>query len=423
MPNEAITILRREGWGDTYDVAVTPDDRRYHTFVLGKTGSGKSTLLRNLIVQEIALGHGVGVIDPHGDLARDLLDLIPPSRCQDVVYFNPANMDLPSALNVIRTSERPDLVASSVVSALRNIWSDSWGPRLEYILYASVAALAECENTSLLGLPRLLTDDIYRMWVLRQVKNPSVRSFWTNEFERYDRRFRTEAIAPILNKIGAFLISPLLRNILGQVRLQIDFPFILDHQKIFIANLAKGLLGEEKCNLLGSLLVSQFELAGMARASEDISDRTSYSIFIDEYQSFATESFATLLSEARKFGLNLTLSNQYLSQLRPEIRDATLGNAASIICFRVSGGDAEILAREFGNGTTPERLSSLGRFEIACKLMRNGDMTDPIFGRGLPPLGQPFGRREQIVNLSNQRFTKPRHVVESRLQRWIERRF
>jgi hypothetical protein len=421
--NGEIKIMERPGWGGTYNVCVTPEDRRYHTYIIGKTGSGKSTLLCNLIVQSIALGHGVGVIDPHGDLATELLDLVPASRANDVVYFNPADMEHPCALNVVRSATRPDLVASSVVSALKNIWSDSWGPRLEYILYASVAALAECDNVSLLGLPRLLSDAPYRLWVLRQVKNPAVRSFWSNEFESYDRRFRNEAIAPILNKVGPFLISPVLRNILGQIRLQIDFGYLMDRQKIFIANLAKGLLGEEKSSLLGALLVSQFELAGMARAGRRRLQRPDFELFVDEFQSFTTDSFATLLSEARKYGLNLTLANQYLAQLRPGIREATLGNVASILCFRVGGTDSQVLAEELGGNIVPSQLSGLGRFELAAKLVRNGEITEPVFGWSVPPIAHRYRLGEGIVRLSNQRFTTDRPRTETRINKWILKDF
>jgi hypothetical protein len=261
------------------------------------------------------------------------------------------------------------------------------------------------------------------LWVLRQVKNPAVRSFWSNEFESYDRRFRNEAIAPILNKVGPFLISPILRNILGQIRLKIDFGFLMDRRKIFIANLAKGLLGEEKSSLLGALLVSQFELAGMARAGRPRSERRDFELFVDEFQSFTTDSFGTLLSEARKYGLNLTLANQYLAQLRPSIRDATLGNVASVLCFRVGGSDAQVLAEELGSSITPSQLSELGRFELAAKLMRGGIMTESLFGWSVPTGAERHRQSDAIVRLSNQRFTTARLKAEGRINRWIQKCF
>jgi hypothetical protein len=419
----AINLLKREGWGGTFDVSVSNDDRAFHTYVIGKTGVGKSTFLKQLLTQEIQNGAGVGLIDPHGDLATELLEHIPRTRFQDVVYFNPADPTHSAPLNILKASPRPDLVASSVVGALRNIWIDSWGPRLEYILYASVAALAECENTTLLGIPRLLTSEAYRYWVIHQVTDPLVRQFWTSEFEMYDKRFRNEATAPLLNKVGQFLLSPILRNILGQVRNRFSFEHLLNNRQIFIANLSKGLIGEEKSSILGSFLVSQFELAGMARASQPAFERQSFALYIDEFQNFATDSFTTILSEARKYGLSLTLSHQHLSQLRPSIRDSVLGNVASLICFRVGHTDAEVLSAELGPECQPGQLTELDRFEVMAKVMADGRMTGAFAGRTNPPNGEPTGRSEALIRYSNERFTVPQRVVEDRITRWLEHSF
>lgn len=419
----AINLLKRDGWGGTFDVPVTSEDRAFHTYVVGKTGVGKSTFLKHLLIQEIANGSGVGLIDPHGDLATELLELIPQHRFQDVVYFNPADTTRSAPLNILKASPRPDLVASSVVGSLRNIWVDSWGPRLEYILYASVAALAECENTTLLGIPRLLTSESYRFWVVQQVNDPLVRAFWETEFEMYDKRFRNEATAPLLNKVGQFVLSPILRNILGQVRNRFTFEHVLDNQQIFIANLSKGQIGEEKSSILGSFLVSQFELAGMARATKDRAQRASFSLCIDEFQNFATDSFTTILSEARKYGLSLTLSHQHLSQLRPQIRDSALGNVGSIISFRVGHTDAEILAAELGAPTTAAQLTDLDRFEVVAKVMSNGQMLGAFTGKTILPDSESTGRSEALIRYSNERFTVPRTVVEERITRWLENRF
>jgi hypothetical protein len=419
----AINLLKRDGWGGTFDVSVTTEDRAFHTYVVGKTGVGKSTFLKHLLFQEILGGSGVGLIDPHGDLANELLDLIPRSRFQDVIYFNPADSSRSAPLNVLKASRRPDLVASSVVGSLRNIWTDSWGPRLEYILYASVAALAECENTTLLGIPRLLTSETYRAWVIRQVTDPLVRAFWDVEFEMYDKRFRNEATAPLLNKVGQFVLSPVLRNILGQVQNRFSFEHVLDNRQIFIANLSKGQIGEEKSSILGSFLVSQFELAGMARAARGSAERASFSLAIDEYQNFATDSFTTILSEARKYGLSLTLANQFLSQLRPSIRDAVLGNVGSIISFRVGHSDAEILAAELGEPATPAQLTDLDRFQVIAKVMSNGRMLGAFNGTTILPDAKATGKAEALIRFSNERFTVPQSLVEERISRWLENRF
>src|SRR5580698_8018036 len=260
-----ILIGDREGWGNRIPFGISPADRRQHVYVIGKTGSGKTTLLRNMIVQHIARGDGVGLIDPHGDLAEELLSHIPPRRADHFCYFNPGDLEFPVGLNLLWNVAPDDrhLVASGIVAAFKGIWRESWGPRLEYILYNAVAALLDCKNATLLGVNRLLTDDTYRARVIRQVKDPFIRSFWAGEYEGYDERFKREAIAPIQNKIGQFLLNPVVRNVLGQVKAKVKIPFMMDNGRLLIANLSKGRLGADKANLLGSLLTTQFQLAAM----------------------------------------------------------------------------------------------------------------------------------------------------------------
>jgi hypothetical protein len=414
-----IHICEREIWGQTRTVSLHQDDRSCHTYIVGKTGVGKSTLLRNLLVQEIELGRGVGLIDPHGDLAREVVDCIPSRRIDDVVYFNPTDINYPCGINVLRTGHPPDLVASAIVGALKNIWKESWGPRLEYILYASVAALAECENVSLLGIPRLLTDFNYRLWVTRQVRDPIVHSFWTNEFEEYDKRFRNEAVSPILNKVGQFLMSPVIRNILGQVKNRIDFEQILNRKQIFLANLSKSELGDEKSALLGSLLMSQFQMAAMARARMPAGARTPFSLCVDEFHNFVTDSIATILAESRKYGLFLTLSHQFSDQLRPEIRQAIFGNVGSLISFRVGYEDAERLANEIGTFTA-DHLADLAPYHIIAKLMMSGAQDEAFLGKTLPAFGESSGCRERVINRSRERFSVKRRSIEEKVEKWIE---
>jgi len=318
-------------------------------------------------------GHGVGVIDPHGDLAEELLDYIPKSRTNDVVYFDPADSDFPISFNLldqVPEQLRP-LVASGVVGAFKNIWEESWGPRLEYILYACVAALLDCDNTSLLGVPRLLTDHHYREWVIRQIKDPMVRYFWTDEFAHYDKQFATEAVAPIQNKVGQLFMAPVIRNMIGQVTTKIDARFMMDNSRIFIANLSKGRLGEDKTRLLGSLISTWFATAAMSRVDTPLPDRRPFHLTIDEFQNFATGSFASVLSEARKYKLSLTLSHQYVGQLSHQIRDAVFGNVGTLVSFRIGGFDSEVVAREMGL-ETETGLTSLERGEVYVKTMRDG---------------------------------------------------
>jgi hypothetical protein len=419
--SEEVYIGYRHVWGEARPVAISRADRRQHLYAVGKTGTGKSTLLRNMIIQDIEAGEGVGVIDPHGDLAEDLLDHIPPWRTDHVVYFNPADVDYPPSFNLLANvprDERP-LIASGVVSAFKNIWHDSWGPRLEYLLYAACAALLECRNTSLLGIQRMLVDSRYREWVLRQVEDPLVRSFWLEEFASYDRRFLSELVSPVQNKVGQLLMAPPLRNILGQVRNRIDPRFIMDHGRIFIANLSKGLVGADKSNLLGSVLLSRFELAAMGRVRVPEQERRDFFLYVDEFHNFTTESFAPLLSECRKYHLNLVLSHQHVGQLRPEIRDSVFGNVGSMVSFRVGDADAELLQREFGNTYRASFLRSLDNFQVCARLVENDRQGDAFTAATLAPLGKRYGRKELMMNRSRERYTERRAIVERKIGQWI----
>jgi hypothetical protein len=420
--NHIAYIGTRFIWGEDVLFGIQNEDRSRHLYIIGKTGTGKTTVLRNLIVQDIEAGRGVGVIDPHGDLAQSLLDLIPRSRTEDVVYFNPADQEHPIAFNPLDSlpEEQRHLVASGIVSAFKNVWRDSWGPRTEYILYAAVAALLDCEGASLLGVQRMLSDERYRGWVVRQVKDPLVRSFWVREFGEYDSRFMHEAVAPIQNKVGQLVMSPLLRNILGQVRSRINARFMMDSGRIFIADLSKGRIGEDKSNLLGSLLVSHFQLAAMSRASVPECDRKDFYLVIDEFQNFATDSFVSILSEARKYRLCLTLAHQYVRQLREEIRDAVFGNVASLVTFRVGNEDASVLEREFDGVYNAARFTELGNYEVCAKVLVNGEQREPFFGKTLRPLGECYGRHEILIRRSREKYASPRGIVEDKIRRWMK---
>jgi hypothetical protein len=421
--NQHLVLGIREHWGQDLPFTLSVPDRRHHLYTVGKSGTGKTTLLRNMILQDIEAGRGVGVIDPHGDLANDLLDHIPRSRIEDVAYFDPADLEHPVGLNLLGhvPEDRRHLVASGVVGALKGIWPDSWGPRLEYILYAAVAAILDCQNVSLLGVQRMLSDPRYRAWVVKQVKDPAVRSFWANEFESYDKGFLHEAVAPIQNKVGQLLMSPHLRNILGQVRNRIDARFMMDSGRIFIANLSKGKLGADKANLIGALLVTQFQLGAMARADVPEEERREFFLYVDEFQSFVSDSFAAILSEARKYRLCLTLSHQYLAQVKPEILDAVLGNVGSIVAFRVGHHDAVTLEKTFGEGHRAGQFTSLSNGEVCAKILTDGQDTEPFLGRTLPPYGKRYGKRATILRRSRERFSVDRRIIEGRIESWMRR--
>lgn len=419
MDNWHIVLGRR----DEQPFSLSPHDRRHHLYVIGKSGTGKTTLLHNLIMQDICAGNGIGVIDPHGDLARDLLDYIPRNRIEDVVYFNPADMEHPIGLNLLGSKPPDDrhLVASGVVNVFKMAWPEFWGPRTEYILYAAVAALLDCDNVSLLGIQRMLSNGRYRAWVVRQVKDPLVHSFWVDEFERLNASFRQEMLAPIQNKVGKMLMSPHLRNILGQIRSRIDARFMMDEGRIFIADVSKGKLGADKANLLGGLLVTQFELAAMSRSNVHESKRRDFSLYIDEFQSFASDSFVTILSEARKYGLCLTLSHQYTDQVRPNIREAVFGNVGSIVAFRVGQRDAELLEKEFSGEYSARQFVDLENHQVCVKILEYGRHGNSFLARTLPIWGFRHGHAERIVNRSREKYGTPRKIIEGRIRRWINK--
>ena len=421
IENKHVVIGVGNHLGHEVLLSLSPADRRQHLYAIGKSGTGKTTLLRNLIIQDIEAGRGVGVIDPHGDLAEDILQHIPRNRIEDVVYFDPSDLEHPTGMNLLGSVPRDErhLVASGIVSIFRGIWSGFWGPRLEYILYASVAALLDCENVSLLGVQRLLSDSKYRAWVVKQIKDPMVRSFWVNEFDGYERKFLQEAVAPIQNKVGQLVMSPHVRNIVGQVKSKIDARFMMDDGRIFIANLSKGKLGADKANLLGALLVTQFELAAMSRADVPEDERRDFFLYVDEFQSFTSDSFVSILSEARKYHLCLTLSHQYGAQLRPEILDAVLGNVGSIVAFRVGHKDAATLEDTFGNGFSADQFTNLNNYELYAKLLNDNQDRAPILGRSLPHTGTRHGRRDTIVRRSREKYGSKRTVVEERITRWL----
>lgn len=408
-------------WGGSRPFGISRTARRQHLYTIGKTGTGKTTLLRNLICQDIERGHGVGVIDPHGDLAEELLDCIPPWRTDHVVYFDPADSEFPIGFNLVRSplTDRRHLDAAGLVGAFKHLWRESWGPRLEYILYAAVAAVMECENASLLAVPRMLSDARYRAWVVNQVRDPLVRAFWEVEFARYDKRFLAEAIAPIQNKVGQLLMAAPLRNIFGQVRSKIDPRFIMDNERIFIANLSKGKLGEDKANLLGSFLMAKFQTAAMERASVPENERKDFYFFVDEFHNFSTDSFAGMLSEARKYRLCLTLSHQYVEQMQDEVKEAVFGNVGSLVSFRVGVNDAKVLANEFGNDHAAEQFTDLPNHEVMVKLSGSEEHREPFVGKTHPPSAMCYGRAKNILRRSRERYATPRRVVEDKCRRWL----
>ena len=407
--------------GTDHVFGIKEDDRRRHIYVIGKTGMGKTNLLENMIISDIRAGRGVAVVDPHGDLAEAVLNFIPASRINDVIYFNPADANYPIAFNVMEhvDSKYRHLVASGLIGVFKKIWADSWGPRLEYLLRNVILALLEYPGSTLLGVPRMFIDKEYRKKVVSKVSDPVVKAFWVNEFTKYSSQFTVDAISPIQNKVGQFLSSSLVRNIISQTQSTINMRDIMDNKKIFIVNLAKGKIGEDYSALLGAMLITKIQLAAMGRADIPEEERKDFYLYVDEFQNFATESFAGILSEARKYRLNLIVAHQYIGQLEEEVRDAIFGNVGTLISFRVGAADAEWLEKEYEPVFMMNDLVNLAKYDIYLKLMINGVTGDAFSASTLPP-GDVVEKSnaEKIIKVSRERYSNKREVVEDKISRW-----
>jgi len=393
-------------------VVFSREERERHVWIVGKSGSGKSTFLFNLAMADIVAGEGVAVIDPHGDLAEDILDAIPHARINDVCYLDAGETEYPVGFNPATkiAPGRRALAASGIVAAFKHLWSDSWGPRLEHFLFHGVAALISREHATLIDLARLYTDDRFRDHIVSHVTDPETQRFWQEEFPSYTKQLRSDAIAPVLNKVGQIAASPHLRLILGQVAPRFDLAFAMNNRRILIANLAKGAIGEQAANLLGSLLVSHLQLIAMERGSLPPQDRVPFFVHVDEFQTFSSDAFASLLSEARKFATHFCLANQYTDQLSNAVRAAVIGNAGTLVVFRVGSRDAELLAPEF----RPMDPGGLADQEPFTAWLRRGIGRDRIFAE--PQLYEPRGTAELIREQSRQRFGRSRGAIERQRQ-------
>jgi type IV secretory pathway TraG/TraD family ATPase VirD4 len=365
---------------------IKQEDRRAHMYIIGKTGTGKSTLIARMVIQDIKAGRGVALLDPHGDLINQVLLQVPGERQGDIVYFDAPDPKQSLSFNPLSNvpQSKRALAASGLVGVFRKMWGDSWGPRTEHILRNALLLLLDQPEATLSDVLRLLIDNTYRTGALRSVRNDQVREFWAKEYEGYPARFRAEAIAPIQNKVGAFLADPTLHRILTQPKSSFNLRQIMDEGKIFLVNLAKGKLGEDTAQLLGSLLVSSIALAGLRRADTPEERRRDFYLYLDEFHTFTTLSLAGMLSELRKYRLNLILAHQYLSQLDMQVRDAILGNVGTIIVFRVGLTDAELLESEFFPDLRATDLLNLPNHHIYLKLMIDGAVSRPFSARTLP---------------------------------------
>jgi len=397
------------------------DDRRRHMYVIGKTGMGKTAMIQNMAIQDIQQGHGVGFVDPHGEAAEELLDFVPSSRINDVIYINPADLNYPIAFNVMESVglEYRHLVAGGLMGVFKKIWPDVWSARMEYILNNSILALLEYPGSTLLGINRMLSDPEFREKVVERITDPVVKSFWVHEYARYTQRYEIEATAAIENKVGQFISAPLIRNIIGQVKSSLDMRQIMDQRKILILNLSKGRIGEDNSMLLGALLITKLQLAAMSRVDIPEEKRRDFFLYVDEFQNFATESFASILSEARKYRLSLNLAHQYIAQMEEKVRDAVFGNVGTLVTFRVGAEDAEFLEKELSPEFFATDIVNLAKYNIYLKLMIDGVAGRPFSATTLAPFKpEKESNKEKIIKASRERYSTKREIVEEKISKW-----
>lgn len=404
---------------------IKADDRTRHMYIIGKTGMGKSTLIENMVVQDIRNGEGFAFIDPHGKSAAMILDYIPPERVKDVVYFAPFDTDNPISFNVMEDvgPDKRHLIANGLLSAFKKIWGpETFSARMEYILMNALLALLEYPESTLLGVSRMLTDKVYRKKVVDNVKDPSVKAYWVDEFAKYSENYAKDAVPGIQNKLGQFTSNPLIRNIIGQPHSSFDLRKMMDERKILIVNLSKGQLGEGNANLLGGMIITKIYLAAMSRADlteGDLKKLPNFYMYVDEFQSFANESFADILSEARKYKLALVVAHQYIKQMDEKVADAVFGNVGTQIMFRVGAPDAEVLEKEYAPVFTAEDMVSLGFTQIYLKLMIDGVASHPFSAVTMGPIAPPKkSLREEVLKSSREIYGHPRADVEKSIALW-----
>jgi hypothetical protein len=388
-------------------------DRGRHMYIIGQTGAGKSFLLQLLTLSDIYHDVGFAIVDPHGDYATDIMRYIPPHRLDDVIYMNPADRDFPMAFNPMEYTDpaMKDHISSELVGVLKRMF-DSWGPRLEYILRYTILGLLDYPDATMLDIPRMLNEKAFRKKVISYISDPVVKSFWVTEFASWNEKFASEAVAPVLNKVGAFVANPLVRNIVGQKKGAFNIRQIMDEGKILLVNLSRGQVGEDNAAILGALMVTKIQLAAMSRADMPMEDRRPFYLYVDEFQNFATDSFAVILSEARKYGLNLTVANQYVSQMPEVVRDAVFGNVGTMISFRIGPGDATVLGKYYEPVFEAIDLTKLHNQNIFISMIINGEKAPPFSATTLRMPDTEQDLTQVIMQHSRERYATPRQEVE-----------
>lgn len=409
--------------GISHQFGMLRYDRSRHVYIIGQTGAGKSGLLELFALSDIFHNQGYAIIDPHGDFAINNMKFIPGSRLNDVIYFNPADTAYPLGFNPLEVTNpnQKTNISSEIIGVLKRIFGDSWGPRLEYILRYTILALLDRPEATMLDITRMLTDKEFRKETLTYCRDTVVLQFWNVEFASWNDKFVAEAIAPVLNKVGAFTANPIIRNIIGQPKSTFNIRQIMDEGKILIVNLSKGLIGEDNAAILGSFLVTKIQLAAMSRSDiPDVRDRRPFYLYVDEFQNFATDSFATILSEARKYGLNLTVANQYISQMSDTVRDAVFGNVGTMISFRVSADDAPILAKQFEPNFESIDLLQMHNRNFVVNMVIGGEKTPAFSARTLELPPSQADNTPHIIEHSRRMYSRNREDVEKEIDAAIK---
>ena len=426
MPKDLTFIARTNFRNEEKIFGIKRPDRRQHMYVIGKTGAGKTAFLKNMALQDINNGQGLAIIDPHGEFVEEILDNIPPHRLNDVVYFNPADMQFPVSFNIMDVSDPKykHLIASGLLGIFTKIWANVWSARMEYILANCILALLDTPGTTLLGIPRMLVDRDYRQKIINNLKDPVVKSFWVNEYEEWEPRYRNEAIAPVQNKVGQFLNVSFVRNIVGQAKNTVDIEDIMNNQKILLVNVSKGRIGEDNSAILGAMLITKIQLSAMERVRIPEDERKDFYLYVDEFQNFATDSFVNILSEARKYRLDLIIAHQYIGQLTTDtstaVRDAVFGNVGTMITFRVGAADAEFLEQEYMPEFLQNDLIRLPNYNIYLKLMIDGIASRPFSAKTIAPAPttKDDKKREEIIRISRSKYAHTVKSVEDEINRW-----
>ncbi|MEK7564003.1 MAG: CxxC-x17-CxxC domain-containing protein [Patescibacteria group bacterium] len=425
--NRDITYLGLTTYRDKNTLfGIKRKDRRQHVYILGKSGTGKSVLMFNMIIQNIQNGDGVCLVDPHGENVEGVLSSIPPHRVKDVVYFNPADTEHHIGFNVLELvdPQYKHLVASGLMGIFTKIWANAWSARMEYILNNTILALLDTPGSTMLGIPRMLVDKDYRQKIISNLKDPVIKAFWVHEYEAWQDKFRNEAIAPIQNKVGQFLSTSIIRNVVGQSKSTIDIFNMMNEGKIFLVNVSKGRIGEDNSALLGGMIITKIQLAAMERVRIPEDSRRDFYLYVDEFQNFVTDAFAGILSEARKYRLNLTVAHQYTAQLVSDkstaVRDAVFGNVGTMIIFRVGSDDAEFLEKEFDPEFTPQDIVNLPNYKIYLKLMIDGVTSRPFSSRTLPPMVKSGNKEieEAVIKSSRELYCKSKEEIEREINNW-----